>query len=132
MNNCSKLLCSLLICCNTVGIPVQVHIQYTQHNKSTAKIKFLPLKIMSTKKGGRWSTSGPEGIQLKRDIISGFSDGSLDLDKPDFMSLYRKEQVYQSFPKDSFRNHVRNAIADYRTAMSIRSKSSSSKSFIVV
>jgi hypothetical protein len=87
---------------------------------------------MSTKKCGRWSTSGSEGIQLKRDIISGFSDGSLDFDKPDFMSLYRKEQVYQSFPKDSFRNHVKNAIADYRTAMSIRSKWSGSKSFIVV
>ena len=87
---------------------------------------------MSTKTCGRWNTSGPEGIQLRRDIISGFSDGSLDLDKPDFMSLYRKEQIYQSFPKDSFRNHVRNAIADYRTAMGIRSKWPGSKSNNVV
>ena len=87
---------------------------------------------MSTKKCSRWSASGPEGIQLKRDIISGFSDGSLDLDKPDFMSLYRKDHIYQSFPKDSFRNHVRNAIADYRTAMGIKSKLPGSKSFIFV
>ena len=87
---------------------------------------------MSAKKSGRWNTSGPEGIQLKRDIVSGFSDGSLDQDKPDFMSLYRKEQVYQSFPKDSFRNHVRNAIVDYRTAMGVRSIWSGSKLSIVV
>ena len=92
----------------------------------------MPLKIKSTKKCGRWSTSGPEGIQLKRDIISGFLDGFLDLDKPDFISRYRKEQVYQSFPKDTFRNHVRYGTAGFRTAMSIRSKWSGSKSFIVV
>ena len=87
---------------------------------------------MSAKKSGRWSTSGHEGIQLKRDIVSDFSDGSLDLDKPDFVSLYRKEQVYQCFLKDSFRNHVRNAIADYRTAMGIRNIWSGSKLSIVV
>ena len=87
---------------------------------------------MLTQMCSRWSASGPEGIQLKRNIISGFSDGSLDLDKPDFMSLYRKDHIYQSFPKDSFRNHVRNAIADYRIAMGIKSKLPGSKSCIFV
>ena len=47
---------------------------------------------MSTRKCGRWSTSGPEEIQLRWDIISGFSDGLFDLDKPDFMSLYIKSK----------------------------------------
>ena len=69
---------------------MQIHVQYTLHNNGTQKSRYFAKKIMLAKKSGGWSTSGPEGIQLKRDIVSGFSDGSLDLDKPDFMSLYRK------------------------------------------
>ena len=87
---------------------------------------------MSTQTSNRWSASGPEGIQLKRDIISGSSDGLLDIDKPDLRSLYRKEQIYQSFPKGSFRNHLRNAIADYRTTMGIKSQWPGSRSLIFV
>ena len=82
---------------------------------------------MLTKKCSRWSASAPDGIQLTRDNISAFFDALLDLDKPDFMSLYRKEHIHQSFPKNSYRNHVRNAIADYRTAMGIKSQWSGSK-----
>ena len=81
---------------------------------------------MSSKKkmAPRWSTNGPEGIQLKKDIVEGVRDGSLDLDKPDYMTFYKSEDVYQNFSKDSFRNHMRHAIADFRTSTANKEASS--------
>ena len=49
--------------CNTVGNLMQIHIRYTLHNNGTQKSSHFAIKIMSAKKSGRWSTSGPEGIQ---------------------------------------------------------------------
>jgi len=37
----------------------------------------------------RWLRDGPEGQQLKHDVMSSFQDGSLDVTNPDFMALYR-------------------------------------------
>ena len=37
----------------------------------------------------RWLRDGPEGQQLKHDVMSSFHDGSLDVTNPDFMALYR-------------------------------------------
>ena len=63
-----------------------------------------------------WSTNGPEGIQLKKDIVEGVRDGFLDLDKPDNVIFNKSENLYQNFSKDSFCNHMCHAIADFRTS----------------
>ena len=59
---------------------------------------------MSSKKKmvPQWGTHGPQGIQLKKDIAECVRDGYLDLDKPDYMTIYESEDVYQNFSKDSF------------------------------
>jgi hypothetical protein len=61
----------------------------------------------------RWQSDGPEGQQLKNDVVSSFQDGSLDVANPDFMALYRKAPaMYGKFTKQVFRNHAKAAISD--------------------
>ena len=74
----------------------------------------------------------PKIILLRIDFISGFYDGTLDLDKLDFISFYWNAQVYQSFPKNVFRIYLRNTIVDHRTAIHIRYEWPSSKSIIIL
>ena len=65
----------------------------------------------------RWQPDGPEGQQLKNDILSSFQDGSLDADNPDYMILYRKSPLlYGKYSKQVFRNHAKAAIADLVSA----------------
>lgn len=73
------------------------------------------MKAKATK-NRRWDCSGAEGILLKKDILEGIKDGSMNVENPDYMRLWNKEAHYQRFSKETFRNHVRNAIQDYTTA----------------
>ena len=65
--------------------------------------------------GPRFQSTGPEGRQLRQDIIDGkFGE---DLNKPAYMRVYNMEgRPYQRWTKDTFRNHARGMIRDYLTS----------------
>lgn len=68
----------------------------------------------------KWNHSGPEGIHLRRDVIKGMNDGSLDMEGPEYMRLYNKRpEIYGKFGKNSFRNIVMKYRRDYSSAMAI-------------
>ena len=69
----------------------------------------------------RWLRDGPEGQQLKHDVMSSFQDGSLDVTNPDFMALISAEsrrQCIQNIVNKSFRNHARLPMADLVSLLS--------------
>ena len=78
------------------------------------KFAFFKITLMKTKtmKNRRWDRHGAEGTQLKKDILEGIKDGTLNVKNPDYMSLWNREDHYQRFSKETFRNHVRYAIQD--------------------
>ena len=73
-----------------------------------------------TKKNKQWNKVGPEGKQLSEDIIQCINDGTFDLAAPRYMILYNKNPgIYGRFSKDSFRNNVKSALKDYRSAIAM-------------
>ena len=97
---------------------VHVVIQYETMLHFLNKFVFFKITLMKAKtmNNRRWDRHGAEGIQLKKDILEGIKDSTLNVKNPDYMSLWNREVHYQRFSKETFRNHVRHALQAYTTA----------------
>ena len=104
---------------------MHIHVQCTQHNKGIiAKESFSALNNNVNKED-------VDGVPLvlkepvEREIIFGFFDRSSDLETTGNILLCRKEQVYNVYPKDSFRSHVRKELQTAELLLAARANSNS-------
>ena len=54
---------------------------------------------------------------MRKDILEGINDDSLNIMNPDYMSIWNKDDHYQRFSKEPISNHARYAMQDYITTL---------------
>jgi hypothetical protein len=92
------------------------HITHRSFSSDASSLLVLPASttiVMNKKRNNKiWQRDGPEGQQLKQDVLSSFHDGSLNIDNPAYMVLYQKSELYGKFKMQVFRKNVKAVVAD--------------------
>ncbi len=67
---------------------------------------------------GKWNHDGQEGKELRKDVMEGMNDGTLNPSAPNCMALYnKKNDIYGKVSKACFRTHIKSYISDYDSMM---------------
>ena len=83
-------------------------------------VKLAALKVSR----GRWNHNGPEGKELRQDVIEGAKNGTLNIMAPDCTGMFNaKPLIYGKFSKGFFRVHCKEYVADYERQMKAASSS---------
>jgi hypothetical protein len=76
---------------------------------------------------GKWNHDGQEGKELRKDVMEGINNGTLNPTAPDCMALFnKKREIYSKVSKGCFRTHLQKYISDYTLVMTMKRPPSTS------
>ena len=75
----------------------------------------------------KWNHDGLEGKELRKDVMEGINNGTLNPTAPDCMAMFnKKHDIYSKVSKSCLRIHLQKYISDYAMVMTMKHPPSTS------